>query len=119
MNRKELGARGEKLAQDFLRRKGYRILETNVRSRQGELDIVAQEGGCLVFVEVRTRSNPSLGTPEESVTAAKRDRLVRLAMAYLQDRPPHFSEWRIDMVAIEMDGGKVARIELIENAVQG
>ncbi|MDP2743825.1 MAG: YraN family protein [Dehalococcoidia bacterium] len=119
MNRRELGALGEKLAQDFLKKRGYRILATNVRSREGELDIVAEKGRCLVFVEVRTRNSRSFGTPEESVTSAKRDKLVGLALAYMQDHPPHFPDWRIDVVAIEMDEGKVVRLELIENAVQG
>jgi putative endonuclease len=80
---------------------------------------VAEKGKYLIFVEVRTRNSRSFGTPEESVTSAKRDKLVSLALAYMQDHPTHLPDWRIDVVAIEMDEGKVVRIELIENAVQG
>lgn len=119
MKRIELGIQGERMAQDLLKRKGYRILDTNVRFREGEIDIVAIKGECLVFVEVRTRSNRSFGTPEDSITPAKNNRLVRLALSYIQDHPVRFSDWRIDVIAIEMDGKRVTRIELIENAVQG
>ena len=119
MNRRELGARGERLAQDFLKKRGYRILGANVRSQQGELYIVAEKGGCLVFVEVRTKSNRNFGTPEESVTPAKKAKLIDLALAYIQDHHPRLSDWRIDVVAVEMNAGKVVRLELIENAVQG
>lgn len=119
MRRKEVGSQGEKVAQDFLKKKGYRLLDTNFRSREGEIDIVARKGKCLVFVEVRTRSSPSFGTPEESITSTKKERLIRLALAYLQGHPAPHSDWRIDLVAIELDGKKVTRVELIENAVQG
>ncbi|MFC1962811.1 YraN family protein [Chloroflexota bacterium] len=119
MRRKEIGSQGERIAQDFLKEKGYRLLDTNFRSREGEIDIIARKGKCIVFIEVRTRSNQSFGTPEESITSTKKERLVRLALAYLQDHPSPSSDWRIDMVAIELDGKKVTRVELIENAVQG
>jgi putative endonuclease len=119
LKRKELGIQGEKIAQDFLKEKGYRILDTNVRSREGEIDIVAEKESYLVFIEVRTRSSRAFGTPEESLTLAKNNRLVRLALAYLQNHPSRFSDWRIDMIAIELDGDRVARVELIENAEQG
>lgn len=118
MRRRELGSQGEKIAQDFLKKKGYRLLDTNFRSREGEIDIVARKGKCLVFVEVRTRSSQSFGTPEESITSTKKERLIRLALAYLQGHPSPHSDWRIDMVAVELHGQQVTRIELIENAVQ-
>ena len=118
MKRKELGDLGEKLARDFLRKRGYRIRETNFRCPQGEIDIVAEHDDYLVFVEVRTRTSLSFGTPEESITASKKEKLVSLALTYLQthnDLPPL---WRIDVVAIELDQrGKASRIELIENAI--
>jgi putative endonuclease len=117
-SKRELGTRGEKLARDFLRKKGYRLRETNYRCREGEIDIVAQHGDYLVFVEVRTRSSADFGSPEESVTAAKREKLVSLALRYLQTHQNSPPFWRIDVVAIELDQkGKVSRIELIENAV--
>jgi len=119
MNRKKLGATGEKLARNFLNKKRYRIRETNFRCRHGEIDIVAQKKDCLVFIEVRTKSSLACGTPEESITAAKRERLVATALAYLQMHADTFSQWRIDFIAIELDQkGKASRIELIENAIE-
>jgi len=116
--RKEIGAIGEKLAVDFLKKRGYKILHKNFRCRGGEIDIIAQQGDCLVFVEVRTKKGSGFGTPEESVTRSKQERLISLANTYLQtcDNPP--SSWRIDVVAIELaSNNKVSRLEHIENAV--
>ena len=71
-------------------------------------------------IEVRTRSGSDFGTPEESVTTTKKDRLVRLAQTYIQTHQHLPSPWRIDVVAVEMDhDGKVSRIELIESAITG
>jgi putative endonuclease len=116
--RKEVGARGEKLAADYLKKRGYRIIQRNFRCREGEIDIIVQKGDCLVFVEVRTKKNTAFGTPEESVTLSKREKLISLANAYLQayDKPPQ--SWRIDVVAVELGpNNKVSRLEHIENAV--
>jgi putative endonuclease len=119
MDRQEVGKLGEKAAQKFLKKRGYRIRETNFRCRHGEIDIIAQKKDWLVFVEVRTKSNLDFGTPEESITQAKKKKLVALALTYTsthQDLPPL---WRIDVVAIELDDkGKLKRIELIENAIE-
>jgi len=113
-----VGSRGEKLAVDFLKRRGYKIIQRNFRCREGEIDIIAQQGDCLVFVEVRTKKGSRFGTPEESVTLSKREKLISLANAYLQacDNPPAW--WRIDVVAVELaPDNKVSRLEHIENAV--
>jgi putative endonuclease len=116
--RQDVGARGEKLAADYLKKRGYKIIQRNFRCREGEIDIIAQKGECLVFVEVRTKKNTAFGTPEESVTLSKREKLISLADAYLQayDKPPQ--SWRIDVVAVELGpNNKVLRLEHIENAV--
>jgi putative endonuclease len=119
MKRKETGNLGEKLARDFLIQKGYRILESNYRCSFGEIDIIASQGNCLVFVEVRTRSSLSFGTPEESITSRKKLHFVRTAEHYLQNHKIRNSSWRIDMVAVELDAGKkIKRIEIIENALE-
>jgi putative endonuclease len=118
LKRKEVGARGEKLAADYLKKRGYKIIQRNFRCREGEIDIIAQKGECLVFVEVRTKKNTAFGTPEESVTLSKREKLISLANAYLQayDKPPQ--SWRIDVVAVELGpNNRVSRLEHIENAV--
>jgi len=119
MNRQEVGKLGEKTAQKFLKKRGYRIRETGFRCPHGEIDIIAQRKDYLVFVEVRTKSNLDFGTPEESITQAKKKKLIALALTYTsthQNIPPL---WRIDVVAIELDDkGKPKRIELIENAIE-
>jgi len=118
MNRQEVGKLGEKLARKFLKKRGYHIRETNFRCREGEIDIVAQQKDNLVFVEVRTKSNLDFGTPEESITLAKKKRLIALASTYINAHQDLSSLWRIDVVAIEIDqNGKTKRIELIENAI--
>ena len=119
MSKQELGGAGEKLACSALKKKGYRIIEKNYRCRYGEIDIIAVQRDCLVFVEVRSKSSISFGSPEESVTSQKKKKLVTAAMEYLNthtDMPP---DWRIDFVAIEFDSAhkKATRIEIIENAI--
>jgi len=115
--RKKLGQFGENLAADHLKRRGYVIHQRNYRCPVGEMDIVAEDGACLVFVEVRTRRGREYGTPEESITAAKQVKLVEVAQTYLQEHGWE-GDWRIDVVAVEMtSGGKLLRVELIKNAV--
>jgi len=85
MKRRDTGIRGEKLAQDFIRKKGYRILENNYRCPDGEIDIVARHKDCLVFIEVRTKTSLEFGSPEESITPAKKERMKATAWHYLQN----------------------------------
>ena len=120
MRRKDTGILGEKLAKDFLKKRGFRIRETNYRCHEGEIDIIAEDKDYLVFVEVRTKKSLEFGSPEESITSTKKERLRTVASQYLQTHPNLPQLWRIDVVAIEMDKkGKPSRIELIENAVDG
>jgi putative endonuclease len=118
MKRRDLGNLGEKLARDFLGKNGYSILETNYRCPAGEIDIIARQKDTLVFVEVRTKRSRQFGSPEESITPAKKERLRTVAAHYGQNRDNLPALWRIDVVAIQMDrNGQVSRIEIIENAV--
>jgi putative endonuclease len=118
MRRKDTGALGEKLAKDFLKKRGYHIVETNYRCPEGEIDIIAKQGGYLVFIEVRTKRSLEFGSPEESITAVKRERMRNTAFRYQQAHDNLPPLWRIDVVAVELDQrGKPSRIELIENAV--
>lgn len=94
------GQRAEDRAAEFLRRRGYEIVERNWRSDLGELDLIALEGGDLVFVEVRSRADASSGGPEETVGRTKQRRLERAAGAYLAERAPTFNTCRFDVVAI-------------------
>jgi putative endonuclease len=118
-DRRGLGRHGEELAARYLAAKGYEIVARNWRCEVGELDLVAKQRGCLALVEVRTRRGKALGSPEESITAAKQARLARLAEAYVQAHD-WAGDWRIDVVAIEMDSrGRLLRMDHYENAVTG
>ena len=114
--RKQLGRRGESLAASYLTGKGYTIIERNWRCPAGELDLVAQLGDTLVFVEVRTRRGIRFGSPEASITPAKQTRLIELAQTYLQQTPLSYQTCRIDVIAIHLDSGS-SQINHIENAV--
>jgi putative endonuclease len=116
--KQQLGRRGEEIATSYLRRQGYTILARNWQCPIGEIDIVAREGETLAFVEVRTRRGHHFGTPEESITPAKQARLVELAQTYLQEMGLTDTDWRIDVIAIEMGRrGEVRRLNLIRHAV--
>ena len=120
MTRQETGKLGEQLAQKFLKKKGYRIRETGFHCSRGEIDIIARKKDYLVFVEVRARTGQEFGTPEESITQAKKEKLIATALTYINSHEDLPSLWRIDVVAIELnDKGKTQRIELIENAIEG
>jgi len=120
MKRQTTGIIGEKLAADFLIRQGYAIIETNFRCKEGEVDIIAKEGEFLVFVEVRAKHNRNYGTPEESVTARKKQHLRNVAVRYLETHDNLPGEWRIDFVAVELNGaGTLTRLEVFKNAVDG
>ena len=118
-DRQRLGKRGEELARSHLASRGYKILETNYRTRSGEIDLIAERDATLVFVEVKARRGAALGLPEESITPGKRSHLVAAAQEYLQAADAGDVEWRIDLVALELDrGGKVLRLRVTENAVE-
>ncbi len=118
--RKNLGDFGESTAAKFLKDKAYEIVATNYRCRYGEIDIVARDNNQIVFVEVRTKKGRSFGTPEESVGSIKQSRMVSAAQTYLQDKGFENSDWRIDVVAIEVNSrDKVQRIDVLKNAVVG
>lgn len=129
-NRRQLlGRWGESLAAEYLIDKGYLVLERNVRTPYGEIDLIcrlveegvfpAAEVHVTVFVEVKTRSTQTFGLPEESVTAHKREHLIAAAQSYLQDHPDLGDIWRIDVIAIQrLQPGKPPVIHHFENAIQ-
>lgn len=115
-SRLELGLLGEELASQYIRQRGYRILERNCRSRMGEIDIIARDGETVVFVEVKTRSSDEYGSPADSITKAKQSRLIRSASYYLK-RQRNCPECRFDVVSIITgQDNKPRKIELIKDA---
>lgn len=113
MNKRSVGAEKETLAAEFLKRHGYRILEMNYRCRQGELDIVAQQGDMLVIVEVKYRNGTACGDPSEAVDGRKQHKICRVTLDYLM-RHPQYQEkpCRFDVISIYGDG----QIRHIEDA---
>ena len=112
------GRAGEAAAAAHLRRLGFKIIERNYRVREGEIDIVAEHSGDLVFVEVKARRSGAFGIPEESLTEAKKSKLAAAARAYLADKGLEHSDWRIDLVAVELDRtGRAERVDVIRDAV--
>lgn len=90
------------------------IVERGWRTAQGEIDIVARDGDCWVFVEVKTRRGHTAGLPEEALTPRKAARLVELAQAYLAEHALSDVDWRLDLVAIELDAeGGVERLDVL------
>ncbi|NNV04017.1 YraN family protein [Brevibacillus sp. MCWH] len=114
--RRALGQRGEQIAALFLQQKGYRVIERNVRTRQGEIDLIAWDGDILVFVEVRTRTSTAYGTAAESVTWRKQRKLRELALAYLQHYEKSVPRFRFDVVAICCRPDQSPEIEHITHA---
>jgi len=106
----EAGRQAEERAAQFLRERGYQIVCTNYHWRGGEIDLIARDGNCLVFVEVKARSSSSYGLPEEAVTLAKQHRLIRTARRYLAEHPSSL-DLRFDVVALS--GGEA---RLYQNA---
>ncbi|MEC5191039.1 MULTISPECIES: YraN family protein [unclassified Arthrobacter] len=106
-----LGRRGEELASGYLEAQGMRILDRNWRCPEGEIDIVAVDGGTLVFAEVKTRTSLAYGHPFEAVGADKLARLHRLAAAWCRHhgllQPPR----RVDVVAVLDDGSGEPAVE--------
>ena len=109
---------GERVAAGALVKRGYRVLEQNFRCRYGEIDIVAEEGTDLVFVEVKTRRGQSYGLPEEAVTPRKARKLTEVASCYLDQHACSERSWRIDVVAVQLSSeGRMQEIRIYQHAI--
>ena len=107
-NSNAIGSGAEEQALRFLERKGLRLLSRNYRCRRGEIDLVMREGNFLVFVEVRYRKHNRYGSPAESVTTKKQQRILNAAARYLQDAAgAKSSPCRFDVVAISAEEGNI------------
>ncbi len=100
---KEIGNRGERLAADYLNQQGYQLLDQKFTAPYGELDLVALESDMVVFVEVKTRTSESFGMPESGITPAKLERIEKAGLVWLQGHPEMPDDWRIDVIAIQID----------------
>ena len=114
--RQVVGTLGEQAAATSLIEQGYEILHRNYRCRGGELDIVCQKNGILVFCEVKTRTNGRFGLPEEAVTIDKRRRLRKLALEYLQREGRRARQLRFDVISVALADGRVGELRHLVNA---
>lgn len=113
------GEAGEKLAEKFIRSRGFVILDRNVRTPFGEIDLVAEDNGVLVFLEVKTRVSERRGPPLASITALKRRHIIRNAVYYLRYRACAQRACRIDAIGIILARhGKMMVLKHVRNAIQ-
>ncbi len=114
--RAALGRSGEDEAERLLASRGFRILRRRFRTRAGEIDLVAEEGGTLVFIEVKTRSSLACGRPAEAVGRHKQARLRRAAQIYLLETGAHDRPCRFDVVEVLEEASGHLRVGLIRDA---
>lgn len=126
MSSKQLGILGEQIAEDYLKNKGYQILDKNYSSRvpgnpqKGEIDIIAKKNDIISFIEVKTLSlaQGESFSPEEKVDFSKQRKLVKTAESWLMKKKiPLNIKWQIDVIAIELNSNKKAKINHFENAI--
>lgn len=116
MNKQNEGRIGEDLACNYLLKKGYRIIERNFHSRIGEIDIIAQKGKNLIFVEVKARSSMKYGEPETAVTKYKLRSIIRTAEYYKLLNPQTPEIMQIDVLAIKLNNvGEILSLKHLEN----
>ncbi len=111
MSNREEGLRGEDMAIRTLKRAGYRIVERNHRNRLGEIDVIAEEGGSLVFVEVKKRNSRSFGEAVCAVDERKKRHLIKAALFYMKMHDCFGKRVRFDVIGIDSD-----RTKLVKNA---
>ena len=137
ISRKKLGEIGEKIAEDFLKRKGYKILDKNYFTKSvfgpktGEIDIVAKKDDTISFVEVKSlvvtptafggRGDAGDVSPEDKVNFQKQRKLIKTAQSWLmKNKMPSNIKWQIDVIAIKIDlDSKKAKIRHFKNAIGG
>jgi putative endonuclease len=106
MNRRRQGQAGEELAAQYLEKAGFKILERNYRFERGEIDLIAEDGDDLVFIEVKARHSNKYGEPEDAVTEEKQEQVHNVAEGYIYEREIENRECRFDVVAIEYRSGQ-------------
>lgn len=110
-----LGRDGERVAEQFLKQKGFKIVERNYRCAAGELDLIALDRRVVVFVEVKTRTGLNYGTPLEAVAYRKQQKMIQAAQYFLSEKGLHQRDARFDVVGVTWPGREPV-VEHIENA---
>jgi putative endonuclease len=110
-----LGREGERVAEQFLKQKGFKIVERNYRCAAGELDLIVLDKRVVVFVEVKTRTGLGFGTPLEAVAYHKQQKMIQAAQYFLSEKGLHQRDARFDVVGVSWPGREPV-VEHIENA---
>ena len=113
----QTGQSGEDIASEHLLSKGLQIIGRNIRTPFGEIDILCEEGDCLIFLEVKTRRSKQFGFPEDAVSRYKQEHMLNSAMAYLQEQDALERTWRIDVIAVNLVAGTLPEIQWFKNAI--
>ena len=113
--RQDLGKLGEELALKKIKSLGYKSIARNYRCPLGEVDLIAKDGDCLVFVEIKTRKGRSLGYAKEAIDRRKKRQLSKVALAYMKSMDCCDVKSRFDVVAVSLNEGK-EQVEVIKNA---
>jgi putative endonuclease len=112
-----LGKEGERIAEEYLKGKGYKLVERNYRCKGGELDLIVLDRRVVVFVEVKTRTGRGYGSPFEAVEYHKQKRMIRAAQVFLTQKNLHHRDARFDVVGVSWPAGEPL-VEHIENAFE-
>ncbi|MBN2191079.1 MAG: YraN family protein [Candidatus Aureabacteria bacterium] len=115
----DLARAGEEFAVKHLIDKGYTILERNFRTKFGEIDIIAEKSGSVVFVEVKSRTEGTGYIPSEAVDSRKKRRLVRLSECYISRCGEKYDGFRIDLIGLVFKAGRILSVEHLENIIEG
>lgn len=115
-----LGQAGERIASEYLEKKGWEIVDRNINRREGEIDLVAIKDDVTAFIEVKLRTSRRMGAAVQQISAAKGARLLALAEAYWADHQELPENLRVDLIAIELTvGGDVGQLNHVESAIEG
>lgn len=113
----QVGHQGEAIALKYLKKKGYKILEQNYRSKLGEIDIIAKDRDTLVFIEVKTRQTLRYGHPKGAITPNKQKKISIVALGYLKETRQSFRRARFDVVSVIIRE-KAPEVEIVKNAFE-
>ena len=116
-SKQALGREGERIAEGFLKKKGYTVVARNYRCRGGEVDLIALDRRVIVFVEVKTRTDHGFGSPLEAVAPRKQRRMILAARFFLHEKRLERRDARFDVVGISWPGGKPF-LEHVQNAFE-